>query len=190
MEEDNNSQLTTSSEPTTMLTAVWCGHSLSQEEGECQCWCTVQGFTLSSTEKLWRQRRHHPSPNAYYRNSSRFYKHCKIQTSNSREHNIWPTDANSNEWLAGSRKDCHLQLLDYWTYREEIIPGNDLLFKGDRLIIPEKLHNRTLQITHEGHFGVEKMQLRPREAVFWTKITADILQTAQSCKECQTFPRS
>ena len=43
---------------------------------------------------------------------------------------------------------------------------------------------------HEGHFGVEKMQLRARESVFWPKISADILQTAQGCRVCKTYSKS
>ena len=58
------------------------------------------------------------------------------------------------------KKDCHPLLVDYRTYREEISTENGLLFKGHRLIVPEKLHNRVLQTIHEGHFGFEKMQLR------------------------------
>ena len=34
-----------------------------------------------------------------------------------------------NGW-SGSRKDCHLLLLDYCTYREDISAENGLLFKG------------------------------------------------------------
>ena len=67
------------------------------------------------------------------------------------------------------RKDCYPLLLDYWTYREEISVENGLLFKGHRLIIPERIHNRALQTIHEGHFGVEKMQLKAKESVFWQK---------------------
>ena len=88
------------------------------------------------------------------------------------------------------KKDCHPLLVDYWTYREEISAENGLLFKGHRLIVPEKLSNGVLQNIHEGHFGFEKMQLRAREAVFWPGITSDLLQTAQSCEVCQTFSRS
>ena len=94
-----------------------------------------------------------------------------------------------NGWPA-SRKDCHPLLLEYWTYREEISAENGLLFKGHRLIVPESMRNRALQTIHAGHFGQEKMQLRARESVFWPKITADILQTAQTCTVCQTFSRS
>ena len=57
------------------------------------------------------------------------------------------------------KKDCHPLLVDYWSYREEISAENGLLFKGHRLIVPEKLRSRVLQTIHEGHFGFEKMQL-------------------------------
>ena len=88
------------------------------------------------------------------------------------------------------KKDCHPLLVDYWSYREEISAENGLLFKGHRLIVPEKLRSRVLQTFHEGHFGFEKMQLRAREAVFWPGIISDLLQAAQGCEVCQTFSRS
>lgn len=77
-----------------------------------------------------------------------------------------------------------------WTYREEISAENGPLFEGHSLIFPEKLRNRTLQTIHRGHCGVDKMQLRAREFVFWARISADILQTAQSCNVRQTFSNS
>ena len=76
------------------------------------------------------------------------------------------------------KKDCHPFLLDYWTYREEISSESGLLFKGHRLVVPEKLCNRVLKTIHEGHFGFEKMSLRAREAVCWPGVSSDLLQTA------------
>ena len=95
----------------------------------------------------------------------------------------------ANGWPE-SRRDCHHLLVDYWTYREEISAENGLHFKGHGFVVPEKLRNKVLQTIHEGHFGIEKMQVRAREAVFWPGITADVLQIAQSCKVCRTFSRS
>ncbi|PFX13811.1 Retrovirus-related Pol polyprotein from transposon opus [Stylophora pistillata] len=88
------------------------------------------------------------------------------------------------------KKDYHPPLVDYWSYREENSAENGLLFKGHRLIVPGELRSRVLQTIHEGHFGFEKMQLRAREAVFWQRITSDLLQTAQGCEVCLTFSRS
>ena len=59
--------------------------------------------------------------------------------------------------------DCHPLLLDF---RDEISLQDGLLFKGHRLIIPESLRSKAIQQIHEGHYGVEKLLLRAREAVF------------------------
>ena len=77
------------------------------------------------------------------------------------------------------KKDCHQLLEDYWTYGEEIRAENGLLFKGHRLILPEKLRKIVLQTIHEGRFGFDKMQLimRAQEAVFWPGITLSGVST-------------
>ena len=54
--------------------------------------------------------------------------------------------------------DCHPLLLDYWNFRDEISLEDGLLFKEHRLIIPESLRGKVLQMIHEGHYGVEKSQ--------------------------------
>ena len=103
-------------------------------------------------------------------------------------HNIKPTNAISHEWLARVKKGFHI--LDYWTYREEISAENNLLFKGHRLIISEKLQNRNLKTIQEGHFSIEKMQQRAKESVFWQNIRPDILQTAWNFHVFQIFSKS
>ena len=62
-------------------------------------------FNPISKWDRWWQKRHQPNTHTYYRNSSRFSKHCRIQTSDSRTHNTGPTNANSNEWLARVKKE-------------------------------------------------------------------------------------
>ena len=42
-----------------------------------------------------------------------------------------------------------------------------LLFKGDRVVIPSILQPEILIHLHTGHMGTEKMQLRARSSVFW-----------------------
>jgi len=58
-----------------------------------------------------------------------------------------------------TKNDCHPLFVDYWSYREEVSAEIGLLFKGHRLIAPEKVRNRVLQTIREGHFGFKKIQL-------------------------------
>ena len=86
--------------------------------------------------------------------------------------------------------DCHPLLLDDWNFRDEISLEDGLLFKGHRLIIPESVRGKALQMIHEGHYSVEKALLGAREAVFWPRITQDITNEVQSCNTCQVYSKS
>ena len=61
-------------------------------------------------------------------------------------------------WLE-VRKDCTTQLHDYWSFRDELSVQNQLLFKGDRVVIPKTLQPEILRRLHEGHMVIEKMLL-------------------------------
>ena len=48
------------------------------------------------------------------------------------------------------------QLRSYFTFKEEISFIDGLLFKGNRLIVPKALRNKTLQVLHRSHMGINK----------------------------------
>ena len=83
-----------------------------------------------------------------------------------------------------SRKDRPEQLLDLWSFRQEMGEEDGLLYKNQRLIIPHSERLETLKVLHLGHYAVDKMQLRALETVYWSGINKDILKQYQSCKTC------
>ena len=83
-----------------------------------------------------------------------------------------------------SRKDCSKQLLDFWGFRQEINEEDGLLYKNQRLIIPDSERLEALKVLNLGHYAVDKMQLRALETVHWPGINRDILKQYQSCKTC------
>ena len=83
------------------------------------------------------------------------------------------------------QKDCLEILHPYWTYRECISLENSLLFKDNRLIVPEAERDQILELLHYGHYGINRTQDRPRESVFWPGITKDIESKVKDCKICQ-----
>ena len=90
-------------------------------------------------------------------------------------------------WLQ-SKKDCPEQLLDFWSFRQEISKEDGFLYKNQRLIVPHRLE--TLKVLHLGHYAVDKMQLRALETVYWPGINKDILKQYQSCKTCIKHSKS
>ena len=64
-----------------------------------------------------------------------------------------------------SRKDCPEQLLDFWSFRQEI-SEEDGLYKNQRLIVPHSERLETLKVLHLGHYAVDKRQLGALETVY------------------------
>ena len=89
-----------------------------------------------------------------------------------------------------SKKDCLEQLLDFWSFRQEISEEDGLLYKNHRLIMPYSERLQTLKVLHLGHYTVDKMQLRALETVYWPGINKDILKCYQSCKTCIKYSKS
>ena len=90
-------------------------------------------------------------------------------------HRGWPRE----------QKDCPEILQPYWTYKECISIENGLLFKDDRLIVPEVERDYILDLLHYGHYGIKRTQDRARESVFWPGITKDIENKVKDCVICQ-----
>ena len=56
-------------------------------------------------------------------------------------------------WLQ-SKKDCPKQLLDFWSFKQEISEEDGLLNKNQRLIVPHSERLETLKVLHLGHYAV------------------------------------
>jgi uncharacterized protein len=72
----------------------------------------------------------------------------------------------------------------YWNIRDEIHVINNLLFKGQSVIIPMSLRSEILSILHEGHLGIEKTKGQARGTVYWPNINSDIESKIKQCEYC------
>lgn len=55
----------------------------------------------------------------------------------------------------------------YWTFRETLTVINDIIFKDNKILVPESLRQDMLRHIHYDHMGIEKCKLRAREHFFW-----------------------
>ena len=62
-------------------------------------------------------------------------------------------------------------------------------FKGTRIIVPQELRDRVLQIAHEGHPGIVSMKKRLRSKVWWPGIDKEVERFFQTCHSCQLVGR-
>ena len=75
-------------------------------------------------------------------------------------------------------------LRPFFSFRDELIIEDNLLFKGSRLYVPAESRADVLQRVHSSHLGLQGCLRRARESIFWPNMTADITKMATNCAVC------
>ena len=66
-----------------------------------------------------------------------------------------------------------------------VTASKDLVLHGNRIVIPQTLRQKIIDIAHEGHQGIVKTKQLIREKVWFPRIDAMVEQTINSCIACQ-----
>lgn len=72
----------------------------------------------------------------------------------------------------------------YKTIETELCFSNNILLRGNRIVLPESLRARALELGHEGHPGMTIMKKRLRAKVWWPKMDGQIEKFVKQCKGC------
>ena len=72
----------------------------------------------------------------------------------------------------------------YFSFRDEITIYQDVLLKGDRIIVPTTLRNEMRQKIHHGHLGIEKCKARARSTLYWPGMANEIVDIVSNCDAC------
>lgn len=74
--------------------------------------------------------------------------------------------------------------LQFRVVANELCRCEDILLRTDRIVIPQSLRERVLQIAHEGHIGIRMMKLHLRDSVWWPKMDAAVESFVKRCRGC------
>lgn len=81
----------------------------------------------------------------------------------------------------GNQEDLPLA---YKILANELCSVGDVLMRVDRIIIPQNLRDRVLQLAHEGHPGMRLMKSHLRTNVWWPKMDQQVEKFVRLCKGC------
>jgi hypothetical protein len=99
----------------------------------------------------------------------------------------------TGKWHQTSQ-DARINISDFQGFekvRNELCTISDLVLREHRIVIPEALREKVIDIAHEGHMGVVKTQALIREKVWFPKISRLVEEKVKSCLVCQvTTPRN
>ncbi|XP_062711622.1 uncharacterized protein K02A2.6-like [Aedes albopictus] len=70
-------------------------------------------------------------------------------------------------------------------FKNELGFVGDLLVRGNKLIVPDCLRSRMLDLAHEGHPGESVMKRRLRDRVWWPGMDRDTEKRVRTCEGCR-----
>ena len=85
------------------------------------------------------------------------------------------------------KSQVHIPIRDYWSYRDDISLHNGILFKCQRIIIPQAIRPEIIARSHASHLGIESCLRKARDSVFWPGISSEIKEVVSQCSVCAEF---
>ena len=82
------------------------------------------------------------------------------------------------------------EVLPFYDIRDTLSVEDELIVKGERVLIPKSLRKEIKEKLHAAHMATESMLRRARRTVFWPGMSDEIKQIAESCEVCQETKRS
>jgi len=75
----------------------------------------------------------------------------------------------------------------FWKVRDKLHVTDGLVFAGKQLVVPQTMNKVALQVTHEGHMGIEKCKQQASACLYWPSMNADIENLVNDCEVCNKF---
>ena len=74
----------------------------------------------------------------------------------------------------------------YYDIRDELTVQEELIVKGQQLVVPRVLRKELMEKTHSSHIGIEGCIRRARDTFFWPRITVELKEYISKCEVCLT----
>ena len=86
-----------------------------------------------------------------------------------------------------TRNEVPVSIRSYWGYRDEMTLQDGLIYKGARVVIPQKMQKQMLAKVHASHQGPEASIRQARDVIYWPGMTSEIRQMVGQCAVCNMF---
>lgn len=68
---------------------------------------------------------------------------------------------------------------------DELSTTNDILLRGNRIVLPKSLQTKAVLLAHEDHAGITRTKQRLRSKLWWPKMDAFVEEHINKCHACQ-----
>ena len=73
----------------------------------------------------------------------------------------------------------------YQKVKNDLTVVDKIVMRYNRIVIPQNLRKKALDLAHEGHLGIVKTKQRIRDKIWWPGIYKDVEQLVRGCYACQ-----
>lgn len=91
----------------------------------------------------------------------------------------------TNEWKVSKDPVIEAEKKKYQPFHEEFSNIDGLLIRGTKVVIPQSLRPRFLELAHEGHPGETVMKRRLRDRVWWPGMDREVESMVVKCEGCR-----
>ena len=90
-----------------------------------------------------------------------------------------------------SRKCVPPKVQNLWNIRDELRVAEDIIFVGEKVLIPATFRQQMLRLVHESRMGAEKSKARARTVMYWPGISKDIEdEVSKKCSVCMKYQKN
>ena len=75
-------------------------------------------------------------------------------------------------------------LYPYFDMRDVLTVQNELVFKGQLLVVPASLRKELMAVVHSSHIGVEGCIRRARDTLYWPRMATELREYISKCDVC------
>ena len=77
----------------------------------------------------------------------------------------------------------------YFDVRHELTFQDEMIFKGQQLVVPAALRRELLEKTHATHVGIEGCIRRARDTLYWPRMSTEIREYITKCDICMAHSK-
>lgn len=86
-----------------------------------------------------------------------------------------------------NKKDIPSDIAHYHSFQEELSAQGGIVFRGERVVIPDALRGDSVRRIHSSHLGIEGCLRRARECVYWPGMNEQIKTFIEKCDVCRSM---
>ena len=79
------------------------------------------------------------------------------------------------------------EVSEYFNVRDELAMQDEIIFKGQRCVIPKTLRQKVKEKILRAHIGIEGCLRRACEVVYWPSMNQEITNYNEHCDTCNMY---